>query len=73
LPLVSDKLKKIPLKSNISINKIVFDEGKRESIYLRTLGNIVMLVPPLAINSKEINFLIDRAIKTIKNISRQIS
>ena len=32
---------------------VFFEEGKKNGIYLRTLGNIVMLVPPLAIQEKE--------------------
>ena len=47
IELVSDKEKKIPIKTKKSINKVFFEEGKKHGIYLRTLGNIVMLVPPL--------------------------
>ncbi len=53
-----------------SINKIVFEEGKKNNIFFRTLGNVLMLVPPLAISSSEINFLIDGGLKTIKGISK---
>ena len=58
-------------KTRKSINKIVFEEGKKHNIFFRTLGNVIMLVPPLAISSKEINLLVDGALKTIKGISRQ--
>ena len=57
-------------KTRKSINKIVFEEGKKHNIFFRTLGNVVMLVPPLAISSKEINLLVDGAIKTIEGISK---
>ena len=57
-------------KTRKSINKIIFEEGKKHNIFFRTLGNVVMLVPPLAISSKEINLLVDGAIKTIKGISK---
>lgn len=72
IELVENKEKKIPLSAKKSINKIVFEEGKKNKIYLRTLGNIVTLVPPLAISANELNFLIDAIIKTIQNISRKI-
>lgn len=72
IELVKSKEKKIPLSSKKSINKIVFEEGKKNDIYLRTLGNIVMLVPPLVISPKDLNFLVDAAIKTIKCVSRKI-
>ena len=57
-------------KKGKSINKIVFEEGKKHHIFFRTLGNVVMLVPPLAISKTEINLLIDGTIKTINGISK---
>ena len=69
--LVRDKNKKIPINPKKSINKIVFEEGRLNGIYLRTLGNIVMLVPPLAISKKELEFLIFRTIKTIENLDKK--
>jgi len=57
-------------KMRKSINKIVFEEGKKHNIFFRTLGNVVMLVPPLAISGNEINLLIDGAIKTVNGISK---
>jgi len=44
----------------------------KHNIFFRTLGNILMLVPPLAISEKELNFLIDGTIKTIKGISKLV-
>lgn len=67
IELVSDKKKKIPIHPKKSINKIFFEEGKKNKIYLRTLGNIVMLVPPLAISEKELDFLLQKTIFTIKS------
>jgi len=32
-----------------------------------------MLVPPLAISSNELNFLIDSTIKTIRRVTKKIS
>ncbi len=73
IELVKNKEKKIPIKTKKSINKIVFEEGKKHGIYLRTLGNILMLVPPLVISVNEMNFLIDSTIKTIKGISKLVN
>lgn len=67
IELVKDKSKKTPISSKKSINKIFFEEGKKNGIYLRTLGNIVMLVPPLAISESELDSLIKRTISTIHN------
>ena len=72
IELVENREKKNPIRTKKSINKIVFDEGKKHRIFFRTLGNIIMLVPPLAISKKEINLLIDGTLDTIKGITRSI-
>ena len=70
--LVQNKNSNKPLSSKISMNKLVFEEGRKHQIYFRTLGNIIMLVPPLAISQKDLNFLIDGTISTIKSLSRKL-
>ena len=72
IELVENRERKNPIRTKKSINKIVFDEGKKHRIFFRTLGNIIMLVPPLAISKKEINLLIDGTLDTIKGITRSI-
>jgi len=66
IELVSNKEKKIPIQTKKSINKVFFEEGKKQGIYLRTLGNIVMIVPPLSIQDNELELLLKRTIKTIQ-------
>jgi adenosylmethionine-8-amino-7-oxononanoate aminotransferase len=72
IELVTDKKKKTPIHPKKSINKIFFEEGKKNGIYLRTLGNIVMLVPPLAISENDLNLLLNRTIQTIRSAQKQI-
>ncbi len=72
IEIVKDKEKKTPINPKKSINKIFFEEGKKHGIYLRTLGNIVMLVPPLSITEKEITWLLLRTVKTIKAARSQV-
>jgi len=72
IELVKNKIKKSPIHPKKSINKIFFEEGKKQGIYLRTLGNIVMLVPPLAIPEKELRLLLKRTISTIKAAKSQL-
>ena len=72
IELVKDKKSKTPIKPKKSINKIFFDEGKKHGIYLRTLGNIIMLVPPLAISEEELNSLLNRTIDTIKSAQNKV-
>jgi adenosylmethionine-8-amino-7-oxononanoate aminotransferase len=70
IELVKNKKKKIPIYSEKSINKIFFEEGKKNGVYLRTLGNIVMLVPPLDISQSQLEFLIEKTVKTIKSAKK---
>ena len=72
IELVKDKKKKIPIHPKKSINKIFYEEGKKNGIYLRTLGNIVMLVPPLDISENELDLLIRKTISTIKGSRKQV-
>ena len=72
IELVKNKKSKKPFTASHSINKIIFEEGRKNNIYFRTLGNIVMLVPPLAISQKDLNFLFDGTIKTITALSRNV-
>ena len=66
IELVKNQQKKTPISPKRSINKIFFEEGKKQGIYLRTLGNIVMLVPPLVISESELELLLNRTISTIQ-------
>ena len=72
IELVTNKKTKTPIHPKKSINKIFFEIGKKNGIYLRTLGNIVMLVPPLAISEKEIDLLLKKTIITIKQARNQV-
>ena len=73
IELVRNKKSNKPVTFSQSINKVVFEEGRKNNIYFRTLGNIIMLVPPLAISQKDLNFLINGTIKTIKSLPGKLS
>ena len=72
IELVSNKEKKIPIRTKKSINKVFFEEGKKQGIFLRTLGNIVMIVPPLSIKENELEMLLSRTVKTIQAAKSKI-
>ena len=69
IELVSNKNTKAPLSIQKRLPHRFFTEAKKYGIYHRTLGNIVMIIPPLAISEKELDFLLDGTIKTIKKMS----
>lgn len=52
----------------VSANKAFFDAGRRNGVYLRTLGNVVMLVPPLVISEAELSELAARTARTILDV-----
>ena len=73
IEMVSDRRTKIPIRvKGTSINKIVFDEGRKNGIYLRTLGNVVMLVPPLAISKSVLDTLVEKTEKTIRAVVQKL-
>jgi len=72
IELVSNKKTKSPISFHKRLPQRIFSEAKKHGIYQRTLGNIIMVVPPLAISEKELDFLIDGTVKTIKNVSVQL-
>jgi len=72
IEIVSNKEKKTAIHTKKSINKIFFDEGKKNGIYLRTLGNIVMLVPPLVITETELRLLLEKTILTIESVKPKV-
>jgi adenosylmethionine-8-amino-7-oxononanoate aminotransferase len=69
IELVSSKKTKTPISTKKRLPQRIFIEAKKHGIYQRTLGNIVMVIPPLAISEKELDFILDGTIKTIKNVS----
>ena len=72
IELVSNKKTKKSISPTKRLPQKIFTVAKKHGIYQRTLGNIVMVIPPLAISERELDFLIDGTIKTIKEVSSQI-
>lgn len=72
IELVSNKKTKTPVSPQKRLPQKIFIEAKKHGIYQRTLGNIVMVIPPLAITEQELDYLLDGIIKTIRNISSHV-
>ncbi len=72
IELVRDKKTKAFLGPDKRISQLIFLEAKKHGLYLRTLGHIVMIVPPLSISEKELDFLVDGTIETIKRVSNKL-
>jgi adenosylmethionine-8-amino-7-oxononanoate aminotransferase len=72
IELVSNKKTKEPVSPKKQLPQKIFTASKKHGIYQRSLGNIIMVIPPLAISEKELDFLMDGTIKTIKEVSSRI-
>jgi adenosylmethionine-8-amino-7-oxononanoate aminotransferase len=72
IELVSSKKTKTPISPQKRVPQKIFIEAKKHGIYQRTLGHMAMVIPPLAISEKELDFLLDGTIKTIRNVSSQM-
>ena len=59
-----------PGRGPLSPNKEVYLAGRRRGIYLRTLGDTVLLVPPLAVKGGELSMMLDRALQTVRDVAR---
>lgn len=52
----------------MSANRFIYQVGRRNGVYLRTLGGIILVVPPLAISDEDLAEMIARVVATIGDI-----
>lgn len=55
-----------------SVNRVVYEEGRGRGVYLRTLGNIVMVVPPLAMPAPQVSRLCAAVAETVASVARRL-
>ena len=55
-----------PRAGRPSLNRIVYEEGRRRGVYLRTLGNMVMIVPPLAVGAGDLERIVARTARVVE-------
>jgi adenosylmethionine-8-amino-7-oxononanoate aminotransferase len=60
------------LKDGQRLNYFVMKESLNRGVFLRPLGNIMMLIPPLAINKKDLDKIIDVQFKIIELIESKL-
>jgi adenosylmethionine---8-amino-7-oxononanoate aminotransferase len=54
------------------LNYFVMKESLKMGVFLRSLGNILMFIPPLAINQKDLDKIIDVQLKLIRMIEHNV-
>lgn len=56
----------VDIKCNTSsVNYTIYQTGRKNGIYLRTLGNTILVVPPLAISPEELSLILTGVLDTI--------
>lgn len=72
IELVNDKKSKRELRlKKERINYLIMRESLKRGVFLRPLGHIMLLVPPLAIPNKELDMLLDVAVEIIEYIQKK--
>ena len=65
IELVADKINKIAYDWELKQGIKVILEARKRGVILRPLGNVIVLMPPLAISKEELNFLLDVTYESI--------
>ncbi len=71
IELVVDPQTGAPPRSAQSMNRIVYGIAKKHGVYLRTLGNIIMLVPPLYMDPAHIRKLGAATLRIIDELEKR--
>jgi adenosylmethionine---8-amino-7-oxononanoate aminotransferase len=56
------------LKNKCRINYFVMQESLKMGVFLRSLGNTILVIPPLAINKTDFKFLLDVIHQLIRKV-----
>lgn len=69
IELVKDKVKKTPYDWEEKMGVKVIMDIKKSGIILRPLGNVIVLMPPLSINTEELEGLLDNTYNSIERVT----
>ena len=58
------------LKNKEWINYFIMRESLKMGVHLRSLGNILMVIPPLAIGRQDLEKLLDVQLKILRKVER---
>jgi adenosylmethionine---8-amino-7-oxononanoate aminotransferase len=60
----------VTLKNRERINYFVMHESLQRGVHLRSLGNILMVIPPLAIGRRDLGKLLDVQLEVLRKVER---
>jgi adenosylmethionine-8-amino-7-oxononanoate aminotransferase len=63
-----------PIKTidNMPIGHYIAKESLKNGVYLRTLGNIISIIPPLAISEEDLSKIVDTEYQVVEKIQKKI-
>lgn len=73
IELVRDKLTKQPFPAEKRVGAAACRYARRYGVILRPLGDVIVLMPPLAISGRELNRLIDAAYNSVKSVTPKLA
>lgn len=68
IELVADKASKQPLDSALRTGYRIYREAEHNGVLLRNLGDILYFMPPYVISRREIDRMVDTALRAIRSI-----
>jgi adenosylmethionine-8-amino-7-oxononanoate aminotransferase len=69
IELVADRASKEPYPPVEKVGHRVILEARKRGVILRPLGNVIVLMPPLSISTREIDLLCDVAFESIQTVT----
>jgi adenosylmethionine-8-amino-7-oxononanoate aminotransferase len=54
------------------IGHYIAKESLKNGVYLRTLGNIISIIPPLAISEEDLSKIVDTEYQVVEKIQKKI-
>jgi adenosylmethionine-8-amino-7-oxononanoate aminotransferase len=71
--LVKDRASKVPLRlKHRRVNYAIMQEALKRRVFLRPLGHIMLIIPPLALSKDTLNTLLDNALDIIDTLQRDV-
>ncbi len=69
IELMEDPQRRISYDSSLAVGHQVIRRARDKNVVIRPLGDVVILMPPLSISESELNFLLDAAYDSIREVT----
>jgi adenosylmethionine-8-amino-7-oxononanoate aminotransferase len=69
IEIVQDRQSKITLDSELLVGRRICEQAISQGVWIRPLGDVVVLMPPLSISEAELDMLADAVIASVENVT----